>query len=265
MGNRKKAQYIHGVHRAEQDRLERLNALINPAFIEFIEIQKGDSVLEVGSGLGIVVSELARRYPDSSFQGMDTSPEQLARARFAHPNLKFIKGDAHELPFDDSSFDVVYCRFVLEHVHDPANVLRGMKRILKKGGRVFIQENDVAVITFDPDLPVYLNLWRKFIQLQSALGGDALIGRKLYGLMKEIGFQDIELSIDPEVHWYGEEGFKTWIDNIIVIVDGARGELIGQGIAAEDEIAGAMRELDAFKSNPGASTYFYWNRVRAHT
>lgn len=49
-----------------------------------------------------------------------------------------VVADAHRLPFFDKSFDLVICRFVLEHVQNPARVVSEIYRVLKKGGVVYV-------------------------------------------------------------------------------------------------------------------------------
>lgn len=99
------AAYIHGTDSAEQERLALLNRLTNPPFIEFLRLQATDSVLEVGSGLGILAREVAQRVPLGGVVGVECSAEQLARAESGLPNLRFAHGDAHHLPFADDRFD----------------------------------------------------------------------------------------------------------------------------------------------------------------
>src|SRR5262249_12226597 len=137
------SQYIHGTDKTEQERLAALNRLTNPAFVEFLELRPACAVLEVGSGLGILAGEVAARVPQGEVIGLEFSTEQLPAAAVTQPNLRFQQGDAHRLPFDPARFDVVYCRYLLEHVADPVQVLREMRRVLRPGGWVCLQENNV--------------------------------------------------------------------------------------------------------------------------
>src|SRR5262245_3851876 len=57
------ARYIHGTHADEQERLAGLNRLTNPQFIQFLALNTTETVLEVGSGLGILAVEVADRVP----------------------------------------------------------------------------------------------------------------------------------------------------------------------------------------------------------
>lgn len=124
--------------------------------------------------------------------------------------LLLVLGDAHQLNFDDDAFDLVYTRYVLEHVADPLQVVREMRRVLRPGGRIAVQENDVGLLRLDPACPHFERVWNAFITYQAQMGGDALIGRRLYHLLHAAGFVQIELSLLPEVHWHGSPGFAGW-------------------------------------------------------
>jgi ubiquinone/menaquinone biosynthesis C-methylase UbiE len=52
--------------------------------------------------------------------------------------VEFIMADAEILPFEDESFDRVFCTCLLHHVHQPENVLAEIKRVLKNGGKAEI-------------------------------------------------------------------------------------------------------------------------------
>ena len=56
----------------------------------------------------------------------------------AAPAPGVIKGDIHNLPFADGSFDAFICKSVLEHVENPGQVARELSRVLKKGGKGFL-------------------------------------------------------------------------------------------------------------------------------
>ncbi|HZU38065.1 MAG TPA: methyltransferase domain-containing protein [Gemmataceae bacterium] len=255
------AIYIHGTDPAEQQRLAKLGDLTNRAFLQFLEFDRHSKIVDVGSGLGILTRELALRMPDGEVWGVEKSTEQLAQAVCDLPNLHFRQADAHALPLPDDHFDVVFCRYLLEHVTDPAGVLREMRRILKPGGKIFVQENNILINAFDPDTPRFDALWQKFAHLQTVLGGDAAIGKRLYGLLRGAGFHEIALSIQPEVHHYGQPTFRPWIENLIANVRPAQQNLIAFGLATAEEIAAGLDELKGLLDNPLASTFWYWNRA----
>lgn len=254
------AVYIHGTGGEEQERLALLNRLTNEPFVRFLGVRETDAVLEVGSGLGILASEVAARARE--VWGVEYSEAQLSRAeRRGRTNLRFVRGDAHALPFADESFDVVYCRYVLEHVPDPARALSEMRRVLRAGGRACAQENNILANVLDPPCPRFEKVWRAFAELQRRLGGDALIGGRLFSLFKRAGFERIELSIQPEVHYADEPTFRPWMENVAGNVRGGAEGLITRGLATSSEVEGALEELREFAARDDASMIFYWNRA----
>lgn len=257
--------YIHGTHRQEQARLVLLNSLVNDAFIDFLAPRDGTRILEVGCGLGILAGELARRFPAAEVVGLEQAPEQLARSRQSSQpaNLRLVEGDAHALPFPDQSFDLVFCRFVLEHVADPPAVLAEMRRVLRPGAVVAAMENDSVLHRPDPPLPAFERLWPRFLALQRLLGGDGEIGRRLCGLFAGAGFRDLRLDQQLETHWAGRPTFRAWMDNAIGNVESGRAALVARGLCAPAEIDAAVAELQALKDHPAGCWWFAWNRARA--
>ena len=129
--------YIHGTEPSEQERLAGLNRMTNAAFIRFLDVPAGAHVLEVGSGLGLLAFDVANAAHDVMVVGVEISAAQIAKAP-AHKRVTFKQGDAHTLDFPDGAFDIVYARYLLEHVADPAHVVREMRRVTKPGGTIVI-------------------------------------------------------------------------------------------------------------------------------
>ena len=244
--------YVHGTAPSEQERLALLNRMTNETFVAFLDVRPGMRVLEVGSGLGILASSVASIAAE--VVGVERSPEQLARAPRL-PNLTFVQGDAHQLEFPDASFDLVYTRYVLEHVADPERVVREMRRVARPGARVVACENDISLMRFDPPCPAFEAAWEGLARLQASLGGDALIGRRLFRLFRVAGFTNVELSVQPEIHWAGSPGFAAWVRVVIGNIEGAR-----QGIGEEISDR-AVAELEAFLEREDGSVIFGWNRA----
>lgn len=98
-------------------------------------------ILEVGCGGGLICEELARR--DAVMVGVDPSEGALRTAR-AHAeqqglghNIHYVQGTGEFLPFADSSFSVIVCLDVLEHVNDVRATIGEIARVLAPGG-VFV-------------------------------------------------------------------------------------------------------------------------------
>ena len=254
------AGYIHGTDAREQERLAALNHLTNEQFVGFLDTRAAGRILEVGSGLGILAARVAESAPEAMVVGLERSAQQLARAN-ASPRTRFVRGDAHVLPFAAGSFDLAYCRYVLEHVGNPRAVLSEMRRVLRAGGKIFVLENDISAMRYDPPPSAFDEVWSAFAQLQRRIGGDGLIGSKLFRMLRGAGFRGVELSIQPEVHWAGEAGFEAWIENQIGNIRGAADALIDAGLAPHELVERAIADLAALRERDDASAIFYWNRA----
>jgi SAM-dependent methyltransferase len=261
--------YIHGTEPSEQDRLAGLNRMTNAAFVEFLRVAPGSRVLEVGSGLGILAADVVAAAPGVEVTGVELSAEQLAAAlrrssgQAVPASVTFRQGDAHSLEFPDASFDLVYARYLLEHVADPERVLREMRRVARPGGRVAVCENDVSLLRFDPPCPAFERAWETFTRFQAALGGDGLIGRRLYRLFKAAGFIDVELSVQPEVHWHGSPAYVGWVHNIIGNLESARVGMLSAGAISERDLDAGITELERLKTDDTGSAIFVWNCASA--
>lgn len=256
------ATYIHGTHPAEQERLAALNRLTNGKFVEFLNLKAGLRVLEVGSGLGILAAAVANAVPDIGVVGLEQSAAQIAAA-VKDSRVPYVQGDAHGLAFDEESFDLVYARYVLEHVADPELVLKEMRRVTRRGGRVAVCENDISLLRVDPECPAFEIAWNAFQRHQRNLGGDSHIGRRLYRLFQKAGFENVELSVQPEVHWHGSAGFFGWIQNVLGNLESARQGLLESGLCEHERFDTAVAELKGLLENSQASSHFMWNRAVA--
>ena len=113
---------------------------INPARLQFVErfvVLSGLRVLDVGCGGGILSEALAER--GASVLGIDLAESalQAAEAHRAGQAVEYRLESSRETAARGEVFDVVTCMEMLEHVADPAAVLRDIHVLLKPGGWAF--------------------------------------------------------------------------------------------------------------------------------
>lgn len=116
---------------------------------EPLRLTSGDLVLDVAAGTGQVARALAPSV--RVVVALDATDAMLLEGRAAAEeaglrNVVFLRGDAARLPFLDSAFDVVTCRFAVHHFEDPAVQVAEMARCARPGGQVA-----VADLVADPD------------------------------------------------------------------------------------------------------------------
>jgi SAM-dependent methyltransferase len=102
-------------------------------------IRRGNKVLDVGCGTGVLAREALRRVgQEGQVVGLDLNEGMLAVAARSEPKIEWRLGDAASLPFADVSFDVVVSQFALMYFQDRVASLVEMWRTLAPGGRLAI-------------------------------------------------------------------------------------------------------------------------------
>jgi len=140
----KAAQKLGWAHFAP---LEVFTTAVAARLVSHAKMQAGQRVLDVACGTGVVAVTAARR--GATATGLDLTPQLLERARenaqIAGVDIQWREGDAENLPFDDSSFDVVLSQFGHIFAPRPAVAIAEMLRVLKPGGTI-------ALATWPPEL-----------------------------------------------------------------------------------------------------------------
>jgi ubiquinone/menaquinone biosynthesis C-methylase UbiE len=90
------------------------------------------SVLDVGCGEGFILSEFKNRNIGDYLEGFDFSEEALNTGKKLFPYLSLKKGDIYSMPYENSSFDLVICTEVMEHLEEPDKALDEIVRVSKK-------------------------------------------------------------------------------------------------------------------------------------
>jgi len=186
----------------------------------------------------------------------------LAQARrrveaAGHRNVAFGRADIFHLPFPDASFDHVFVCFVLEHLADPAAALRALRRVLRPGGSITVIEGDHGSWYCYPQTPAAARAVQCLIEVQARMGGDALIGRRLYPLLAESGFEQIEVS--PRMVYVDSsrpelvEGFSR--NTFITMVEGVREQALEMGLV--DTAAWERGIADLYRATRADGTFCY--------
>jgi len=113
-------------------------------------LRAGHRVLDVGCGTGTFATLIKTLHPDVEVTGIDPDPKALVRARRkaerANVDIRFDRGFADELPYEEASFDRVVSSFVFHHLpsEQKEKALRAIRLVLVPGGSLHLVDFEGA-------------------------------------------------------------------------------------------------------------------------
>lgn len=243
-------KYIHGFSQEETRRLYDQASSIEQ-FLHWDSTWPDDSlILEAGCGVGAQTKIIAPKNPNSKFIAVDLSEKSLKQAASSIQeldikNVVFQKADIKKLPYADNHFDHVFVCFVLEHVSQPIQVLKELKRVLKTGGTITVIEGDHGSTYFYPDSIDAQNAIQAQVNLQQQNGGNANIGRSIFPMLQTVDFKDI--IVNPRQIYVDEskpklvEGFIK--NTFTAMIKGIAEEAIAKKIISKETMSKGIEDL----------------------
>lgn len=209
--------------------------------------------------------------------GIERDDAQLAKAasplnNMPHLNnsgerkqIEFRAGDAYALPLSEAewgSFDLVFSRFLLEHLAHPEVAVQQMVKAVRPGGRVVLVDDDHAVYRPWPEPPEFVPLWDAYVGLFLATGSDPFVGRRLVSLLHDAG---VEKLANAGLFFGGAAGTDDFFlvsENLIEAFSGAKAQLISkssltsQSSLTEASFAEGIAALRQWQSDPSAALWY---------
>jgi len=195
-------------------RLHLLERIFGPATRHLLSaagLCSGMRVAEIGCGVGLTARWVSTQVsPGGSVAGVDSSSEQLRigeenASEAGTTNLSFSEGNAYETGLPRDSFDLVYSRFLLCHLANPAKALAEMSSLLKRGGILVCEDHDDGGIFTEPATQAY----KRLVEISDAVNRnhnlDSYIGLKLPRLFREVGFGQPDANLKQFALLRGEE------------------------------------------------------------
>jgi SAM-dependent methyltransferase len=187
--------------------------------VKFADLQKGETIVDLGSGGGIDVFLSANKVTNlGSVIGIDMTDGMLERARRnaeqgGYTNVDFRKGDIEKrIPVDDNSADVVISNCVLNLTMDKVNAFREVYRVLKQGGRMVISDlvTDAEIAPNDANVEKWCGC------IDGALAKEHYLDS-----IRQAGFQNVEvldeqLYMDDEDDSNQVDGKKKKITSVVI-------------------------------------------------
>jgi ubiquinone/menaquinone biosynthesis C-methylase UbiE len=214
------------------------------ALLDTAGVQRGERVLDVACGTGIVTRLAAERVGSTgSVAGLDINPAMLAVARSVFASgaaIEWHEASAESMPLPDGSFDVVVSSLGLQFVADKASALREMRRVLAPGGRL-------AIATVGPTPPLFAILEQavaRHVNPQAAAFMRAVFSLyeplELEKLAASAGFRDAEVrSKDVSIALAAPEEFVwQYIHSTPLVAAVAQIDDEGRAALQRDVVAG---------------------------
>jgi SAM-dependent methyltransferase len=205
----------------------------------------GMRVADFGCGPGTMSRMLASLVgPSGSVTGIDLHAAQLEQGRQlcameGLANITFIAADACATGLPQNQFDLVYCRFLLLHLVDPASCLQEMWRVLKPGGILLVEDGDLASACSIP--PTALDAFADlFSRLGPIRGVDYSVANRLCHLVADTGFSITNLKVHQPAEREGLSGLLLkWS------VEEAGPAFVEAGLITLEQLQHTIKEMES--------------------
>jgi SAM-dependent methyltransferase len=236
-----------------RERLRILARVLQPttsALFDRLGVAAGMTCLDVGCGGGDVTFEMSRRVgPGGRVIGVDIDAAKLELARAEADaldvrNVEFRRADVRT-EMIGSGFDLVYARFLLTHLADPAAAVAAFRRQARPGGLVAVEDVDFAGQFSWPDSPALRRYHELYCATIRRRGGDPEIGRRLPLLLIEGAFEDFDLHVVAPAGLRGEVKLIHAL-TMSAVID----SVVSDGLATREEVEAIVEALTAFAADP---------------
>ena len=184
-----------------------------------LQIPENPTVLDVGCGTGISTFELMKRVKGRFF-GIDISQKMIDLAKeralaLGFSNVEFSKGDAEQLDFPESSFDLIISNLVFHWVQNKQKALKEMLRVLKPRGQVALLFN--AGPHYKEALEIYTRIMNRHPEYPMPDMLKVISLEEAHELFDEAGFQKTRIFaihqlnyVDPSIFLLARDATASW-------------------------------------------------------
>ena len=260
--------YVHGYDHRENIRLQDQASTLVELLHSDTFYPAGSRVLEAGCGVGAQTVTLAKNSPNAFITSVDISEDSVTEAKTkvaaaGFTNVQFQQADIFNLPHGPDSFDHIFVCFVLEHLSQPVEALHTLKHHLRQGGTITVIEGDHGSVYFHPDSEAAHKAIQCQVELQRRAGGNALIGRELYPLLRKAGYTSIRVS--PRMVYVDSskpelvEGFTK--KTFTAMIEGIRESAIKAGVIEQHVFEQGIRDLYRATESDGVFCYTFFKAL----
>jgi SAM-dependent methyltransferase len=218
-------------------------------------VDKARNILEVGCGTGAVLKDLDI---PAYIHGLDINMAALRECSINVPKAILTGGDVHHLPFQNQSFNLVFCHYFLLWVRNPDQAILEMKRVTVHGGHILVfAEPDYSKREDGPGDLQILGRWQTEALIHQ--GANPSLGATLTKIFADCGIEILEAGMIDKSNRTSEWNFQDWMMEWEVLENDLKDRV---PVAKLNE----LKKLDEAawqkrKRTLNIPTYFAWGRV----
>lgn len=240
-----------------RERLRTLSRVMHAStssLLDRLNLHDGQICLDVGCGGGDATLEMARRVaPLGRAVGVDIDQTklELASQEARQQGIANVEFRSLDIRTGDGSadFDVVYSRFLLTHLSDPANAVSAFCRHLRPGGFVAVEDIDFDGSFAFPASRAFARYRELYCAVVRGRGGDPTIGPRLPLLLEDCGFEHVEACVVQPIGTRGEVKLMNPLT-----MENIADATVQDGLATREEVDHVVRELYEFAADPKTIT-----------
>lgn len=224
-------------------------------------LEDGLSVLDVGCGSGAITADIALRIGEKgTATGIDFSQHliEIAQHKYEHiPNLTFEVANINAY-VSTENFDLVIAARTLQWVNNPAEIVEKMRDLLKKGGKISINDYNHTKIAWLPAPPKsMLAFYEAFLLWRHDAGFDNQIADNLPKIYKNLGLNSINIVEQHEVSLRGEPDFAETVRIWSLVAETRGKQMVQDGYISDELRLQAIEEYDTWLANDAQSMKLY--------
>ena len=224
------------------------------ALLGSLTVRPGQRMLDLGCGFGAATLELAA-LGEVQVIGLDSDRAVLAAALrigervgmqvgLPRGRTTFASGDVYSIPFPNGSFDLVFSRFVFQHLEHPERAANEIARVLSPGGTACIVDVDDGLsISEPPPSAAFERLASALRSSQTAKGGDRYIGRRLAGLLDRHELTPGAVIVIPQAAYHRPEPAGPERSLMLERLRSRRAEITDGGYLSIEEFDSSLAEF----------------------